>query len=235
MDNILVLGDSHTYGDGLKDVGYEKPWEQHSVSTWPYHMFKKENIKNLSYPGCSNDMIFLRLVRYATKKDKVLIMFSYPERLHCTKKGLNFNVSHSFISAISDDYRENLIGEQIADKSKITSLINYFDDDLLEILFLKNILSCQTFCQSKNIKYYFTMVDFRKERRMGESLTLYRKGLHDSIDWNNIFLINEKYGFLNYASLVKAQHGLDGNHWNEDYHKTFGKLFLDWINKKKVL
>ena len=49
--SILVFGDSNTYGDGLPDCGHEKPWEQHSQLTWPYHMFDKEKIKNFSRPG----------------------------------------------------------------------------------------------------------------------------------------------------------------------------------------
>jgi len=27
----------------------------------------------------------------------------------------------------------------------------------------------------------------------------------------------------------------DGSHLGEDYHKLFGNLFLDWINKKNQL
>ena len=41
MDSkILLLGDSHTYGDGLDDVSFQDPWNGHSKKTWAYHVPK---------------------------------------------------------------------------------------------------------------------------------------------------------------------------------------------------
>ena len=85
--NINVFGDSHTYGNGLSDCKLEKPWEQHSQLTWPYYIFNKKDINNFAYPGCSNDTISLKLIRHTSNKDVVLIMFTYPERLHIIKNG----------------------------------------------------------------------------------------------------------------------------------------------------
>ena len=100
---ILVFGDSNTYGDGLPDSGLIEPWKQHSHLSWPYHMFPKTQIKNLAYPGCSNDTICLKLVRHASKDNVVLIMFPTPTRIHMIKKGFNFIVSHNGTQAISDN------------------------------------------------------------------------------------------------------------------------------------
>ena len=141
---VLVFGDSHTYGDGLPDCGHVEPWKQHSKLSWPYYVFPKEaQIKNHAYPGCSNDTICLKLVRQASEGDTVLIMFSYPERLHIVKNGYNFIASHNFAESVSDNGDENWIAKQIAKKFETEFkefVIKNFDDDYLEIIFLKNIL-----------------------------------------------------------------------------------------------
>jgi len=238
MGKVVVLGDSHTYGNGLKDARLEKPWEQHSYSSWPYYVFDKQDIENVSYPGCSNDMIFLRLLRYAKADNKVAILFSYPERLHITKKGYNFNFNYNFIYPVSDSGDENWVADQIVRKAEVKNkefLLNHYDDDFLEINFYKNILICQNFCEANNIDYYFSMVQVREKRKMSGSLEIYRDNLINSINWNYVFLVEQKYGFTDYAKVINAERGQDDIHWNEQYHKTFGKLFLDWINKEKVL
>lgn len=236
-NNICVFGDSHTYGDGLKDCSMEKPWEQHSHSSWPYYMFQKKNIKNFAYPGCSNDIISLKLIRHVSKNDTALIMFTYPERLHVTRSGYNFSASHNFNISVSDNGKENWIAKQLAIKfeDKHKKLIaEYFDDNLLEILFLKNILFCQSFCISNNINYYFTMVDFRKKEKASGSVSKFRDSLYKTIDWTKIFLVDGKYGFSNYAKTIEAGVGLDNNHWDENYHQTFGKLFLKFIKDSDI-
>ena len=236
MDNILLLGDSHTYGAGIDDASLTNSWKDHSNKSWAYHMFDKDKIENKSYPGCSNDTISLKLVRHVSNKDLVLIMFSYPERIHMTKNSCNFNVSHRFVGSFSDDYKENYVAKQIAEKyadEYKDLIIKYFDDNLLELLFLKNILFCQTFCQSNNLKYYFTMVDFRSKTTCTSSLKKYRDSLYKSIAWDKIFLVDNKYGFGNYGNHTNAKKGLDGSHWHEDFHKTFGKLFLKFIEEDR--
>ena len=92
MDRILLLGCSHTYGDGLDDVSLQDPWNGHCRKSWLYHMYHDERIINKSYTGCSKDMIALKLHRYAEPDNKVIIMFTYPERYHITRKGLNLYV-----------------------------------------------------------------------------------------------------------------------------------------------
>jgi hypothetical protein len=235
-NNVLLLGDSHTYGDGLDDVGHTEPWKEHSIKTWAYHIFDKEQIENKSYPGCCNDIISLKLIRHTLEIDLVLIMFTYPERLHIIRNGYNFIASHNFNQSISDNGDENWIAKQLATKFENQNknlIIENFDDNFLEILFLKNILLCQCFCQSNNIDYYFTMVDFREKTKCIGSLQKYRDGLYNSINWNRIFLVDGKYGFLNYATYIKADRGLDNQHWGQAYHKIFGKLFLNFIEEDR--
>ena len=238
MDKILLLGCSHTYGDGLDDVSLQDPWNGHSRKSWLYHMYHNERIINKSYTGCSNDMIALKLHRYAEPDNKVIIMFTYPERYHITRKGLNFIAYPDSSMAISDNPEENRIAEQINkrvmhDNKKI--MLDHFDDNFLELMFLKNILLCQYFCENKNLEYYFTMVDNRPKTNCTGSLEKYRDSLYDNINWQRIFLVDDKYGFSNYAEHIGAEAGSDKQHWGEEYHKTFGKLFFDWINKQKVL
>lgn len=199
-------------------------------------MFPASQIKNFSYPGCSNDTICLRLARHTTEQNIALIMFTYPERLHLVKNGYNFVVSHNFSQAVSENGNENWVAKQIAekDKEKNTKLVvEHFDDNFLEILFLKNILWCQFFCESKNIEYYFTLVNYRHKTKMHQSVELYRDGLFKNINWDKIFLVENKYGFADYGNHTKAELGNDDIHFGEDYHKTFGEMFFDWINKEK--
>lgn len=232
---INVFGDSHTYGDGLPDCGKEKPWQQHSNLTWPYYIFDKSQIRNFAGPGYSNDIIGLELHKH-NSNDDVLIMFTYPERLHIIKNGYNFVASHNFSQSVSDNGDENWVAKQLNEKFEKEFkkfFIKNFDDDYLEILFLKNILFCQYFCDSNNIKYYFTLVTKREKNKIGGSLKKYRDSLYNSIKWENIFLVDNKYGFTDYAKKINAKHGLDGEHFGQDYHELFGKLFLDWIKEKK--
>lgn len=237
-DKILLLGDSHTYGDGLNDVSLVTPWSGYSHNTWAYHMFKDSSINNKSFTGCSNDMIYLRLVRHAEKNDLIVIMFTFPERIHITRKGCNLIASPSGSIPISDNGDENWVAKQVNEQfvdPNVKLIVNHFDDNLLEILFLKNILMCQTYCISRNLEYYFTMVDYRTKIKCKGSLEKYRDSLHDSIDWTKIFLVEGQHGFQNYAEKIKAKKGLDNEHWGIGYHKLFGNLFLDWINKKNQL
>jgi len=177
VEKINVFGDSHTYGDGLSDCGHENPWEQYSLLTWPYHMFDREQIRNFSWTGCSNDTIGLKLLRHTSKENAVLIMFTYPERLHIIKNGYNFIASHNFAESVSDNGEENWIAKQLAKKFETEFkefVLKNFDDDYLEILFLKNILFCQYFCESNNIKYYFSLVTKREKNNMAGSVKKYR-------------------------------------------------------------
>jgi len=233
---IDVFGDSHTYGDGLPDCGLEQPWKQHSNQSWPYYMFNKEQINNFAYTGCSNDTIGLKLVRHASKENLVIIMFTYPERLHLIRKGYNFVVSHNGSHSISDNGDENWVAKQIAkaDQTKNKKyFIENYGDDFLEIIFLKNILWCQYFCENNNIEYYFTLATAREKNKLAGSLKKYRDSLYNSINWKNIFLVDNKHGFDEYAENINATKGLDNSHWGVEYHKVFGKLFLDWIKGKK--
>ena len=234
--SILVFGDSNTYGDGLPDCGHEKPWEQHSQLTWPYYMFDKEKIKNFSRPGCSNDTIGLELHKNASSVAEVLIMFTFPERLHIIKNGYNFIASHIFSQSVSDSGNENWVAKQLNEKHAKNFkdfVVKNFDDDYLEILFLRNILFCQYFCDSNNLKYYFTLVTKREKNKMSGTLKRYRDSLYNSVKWENIFLVEDKYGFVDYAKKINAKRGLDGEHFGQGYHELFGKLFLDWIKEKK--
>lgn len=237
MDKIVNLfGDSHTYGNGLEDCGLEKPWEQYSVNSWPYHVFPQAQIKNFSYPGCSNDTICLRLARHATKQNIVVIMFASPRRMHIVRNGYNFIVANDYNDAISETGNENYVARQIAirdmEKNK-KFVIDNFDDNFLEIIYLKNILWCQYFCKSNKIDYYFTMNTNWDKRPARQSLKKYRDSLYDQIDWEKIFLIDDKYGFRDYGKKINAEKGNDGSHFGLQYHKLFGNLFLDWINNKK--
>lgn len=239
MDKTIdVFGDSHTYGGGLDDCGHEKPWEQYSRSAWPYHMFNEKQIRNFSWSGCSNDTICLKLIRNTSKKNTVLIMFTYPERIHITRNGYNFIVGPNFCGSVSDNGDENWIAKQLAERDEKRNqkfLVENFDDNFLEILFLKNILWCQYFCESNGIEYYFTMVKHREKTKMKGSLEKYRDSLYDNINWHKMFLIQGKYGFCDYAEKINAEKGNDDSHYGLKYHKLFGELFLDWINKEKVL
>ena len=116
VKNINVFGDSHTYGDGLSDCNHEEPWKHHSKLTWPYYIFDSSDVNNFAYPGCSNDTISLKLIRHTSKKDVVMIMFTYPERLHIIKNGYNFIASHNFSQSISDNGNENWVAKQLDKK-----------------------------------------------------------------------------------------------------------------------
>ena len=165
-------------------------------------------------------------------------MFTYPERLHIIKHGYNFVIGPSFSQSVSESGNENWVSKQIAEKEKekdIKFIVDNFDDNFLEILFLKNILWCQYFCESNNIEYYFTMVTNRHKNIMKQSLEKYRDGLYNNIKWNNFFLVENKYGFADWGKHINADKGNDGTHFGHKYHEEFGRMFLDWIaNKKQV-
>jgi hypothetical protein len=68
---------------------------------------------------------------------------------------------------------------------------------------------------------------------MGGSLEKYRDSLYNNINWNNIFLIENIHGFRDYAEKINAKKLSDKKHYDQEYNKLFGNLFLDWINLKK--
>ena len=185
LNNVLILGDSHTYGDGLSDVGLNKPWQEHSVQSWPYSMFHAEQINNRSYPGNCNDMMSYTLARYIDTVKLVVIMFSYPERQHIIRNGYNMIASHNFTHSMSDNGKENWIGKQIAikfDEQNKKFIVDHHEDALLEIKYLKNILFCQSLCESKKINYYFTTVTHRPKIKTRGSVEKIRDAL-----FNNVF------------------------------------------------
>ena len=231
MDKVLVFGCSHTYGDGIGGRP-EKPWEQHSTNSWPYHMFNKNEIVNYSRSGNSNDMISLNLIRNVNKAKLVLIMFTYPERTHIIRKGYNFIASHNSSQAVSDSGNENWVAKQINDKYTTKNknlVIENYDDSYLEIKMLMNILFCQNYLKNKNIPYCFTMVNNREAVKMGGSLQSYRDSIVNEIDWKKFYFVDGKYGFSDYATFTKADLSSDGVHWGSEYHKTFGKLMKKYI------
>tara|TARA_R110002153_G_scaffold141252_1_gene292248 strand:- start:86 stop:583 length:498 start_codon:yes stop_codon:yes gene_type:complete len=165
-------------------------------------------------------------------------MFTFPERVHITRKGFNFIARPNDSMPMADDWEENHIAQQINKKFEIQNqelIVNHFDDNLLELMYLKNILACQNFCSANNLKYAFTILDHRTKTKCRGSLQKYRDSLYDSIDWEKIFLVDNQYGFGNYAQETGAKVAHDGGHWSEEYHKLFGNLFLDWLNKKNQL
>ena len=128
------------------------------------------------------------------------------------------------------------MAKQIAEKDEEKNtryFVENFDDNFLEMIFLKNILWCQYFCVSNNIEYYFTLANTYEKTKMGGSLEKYRDSLYNNINWNNIFLIENIHGFRDYAEKVNAKKLSDKKHYDQEYNKLFGNLFLDWINLKK--
>ena len=230
--NVLILGDSHTYGDGLDDAGHNQPWKEHSFKSWPYSMFNKEQIKNKSYPGNCNDIISYTLARYIDQIKLVVIMFTYPERQHIIRNGYNFIAGHNFNQSVSENGDENWIGKQLAIKFEEQNkrfITEYHEDELLEIKYLKNILFCQSLCESKNITYYFTTVENRTKTKTGGIVRKIRDALFDNIAWNKFFLVEGQYGFSDYAKFTNAGKGTDEKHWNQPYHEKFGNLFKQYI------
>ena len=61
----------------------------------------------------------------------------------------------------------------------------------------------------------------------------YRDSIRKHINWKNIFLVDGKYGFEEYALKTNARKGSDNSHFGLEYNRLFGKLFLDWILEKK--
>ena len=235
---ILLLGDSHTYGDGLDDVGHNEPWKEFSKKTWAYHLFNPNTIQNKSYPGIANDLISLALVRNISQIKLVIIMFTYPERQHIIRKDCNFAVSHNFNSSISDNGKENWVAKQFAkkfEKQNLKTIVENYEDTLLELNYLKNILFCQSFCESKNIDYFFTTVQHRSKIKTIGSVEKNRDALFNNINWKKIFLIENQFGFTDYAKHIKADKGLDNQHYDEKYHKIFGNLFKKHLKQDRKI
>jgi len=235
---ILLLGDSHTYGDGLPDVGHNEPWKEFSKKTWPYYIFKEEFINNKSFPGNANDIISLNLVRNIDKTNLVIIMFTYQERQHLIRKGYNFVTSHNYTKPISDNGDENWVAKQLVKKFEEQNkkfIIEHHEDILLEIKYLKNILFCQSLCESKKVDYFFTLVQHRPKIKIEGSVKKFRDALVDNIKWKKIFLVENQFGFTDYAKQIGANRGLDEQHWDIEYHKTFGNLFKNILKQDRKI
>jgi hypothetical protein len=238
MDKILVIGDSHTLGTGLKDVNNDYPWFKHSNFAWPYKIFSKNNVINRSYPGMCNDLMLYELCNYVDTVKFVVIMFSYPERHHIIDNGYNFNVSHNYSDSYSENGNENWVGIQINKKrtndfKRLT--VDMYSDELNEIQYFRNILFCQNLCISKNIEYAFTTVTNRPLIRVNGTTKKIRDNLYQQINKDNFFLIEKKYGFDDYAFKINAKKGLDNKHWDEEYHQMFANLFYQYLKEDRKL
>jgi hypothetical protein len=86
-------------------------------------------------------------------------------------------------------------------------------------------------CESKNINYYFTTVTHRPKIKTKGSVEKIRDALFDNVNWSKFFLIEGQYGFSDYGKSTNAGRGTDNQHWGEQYHKTFGKLFKQHIKE----
>ena len=238
VKTIKIFGDSFTHGSGMPDYDINDPWNGKSKMVWPYFTFKDHEIQNFAWPSSSNDAIGMKLVRYAQANDCVAVAFSFPERIYIAKNGCNLSLTPQGLAPLPDNGAENYVALQIAkkhDEQYKRFLIQNYDDSFFEIMYLKNILFCQNFCESNNINYFFTLATFREKVRSVGSLKEYRDSLYSSINWDNVFLVDGRYGFCDYASKIEANVGLDGVHYDHEYHKLFGNLFLDWIDNKNKL
>ena len=231
MDKVLVFGCSHTYGDGIGG-GHDKPWEQHSTNTWPYHMFDKSEIINYARTGNSNESICMDIVRNVDKAKLVLVMFTFPERVHVVRNGYNFVASHNFSFPICDSGEESWVAKQINDKFETQNkklVVENYEDSYLEIRMLMNILFCQNYLKNKNIPYCFTMVNNREPVKMAGALQSYRDSIVNEIDWKKFYFVDGEYGFSDYAEVISAEKSDDNIHWSINYHKIFGKKMKKYL------
>ena len=237
MADILVLGDSHTYGHGLKDAGLEKPWKEHSKLAWPYFVFDKNRIINKARSGCCNDIIAYNLVRYSKNIKFVAIMFSWRSRYHFIRNGYNFIASPNFNISYADNGNEDWVAKQYAKKfeNEHKDLISYFSYELMELHLLRNILFCQNFCQANYIDFIFTTIKNIKRNKIGGSVKKIIDSLYKNINWNKFYQVDKKYGFEDYAKKIGAKRiAFDGDqpHFDEEYHKTFGKKMKKYLETK---
>lgn len=137
INRLITFGDSYTYGDELQN---------RLESAWPILVANKFNLelKNLGWPGYSNDIILEKVVdEKITKNDIAIVCFSSFQRMYFEdKKGWFTTIPNiKQISETRNDITKNLFAT--------------LSIDWLYQRWLKQVIYLQTYFKYHKINYLF--------------------------------------------------------------------------------
>ena len=166
MNQVIVFGDSITFGDELADVPYENTKNDPSKYAWPAIL----NAENYSYPGLSNFGIRRLCINFSTfhRPDYVIVAWSYNDRTEFLQAENIIGFSpyaedtkecDKLFTTIGPDWKEDIKkqGKQFVDL-----YYKYFYNDYSGIYnTLSNIYFTQLHLESLNLNYSMTFPSYR--------------------------------------------------------------------------
>jgi len=172
MNQVIVFGDSITFGDELADVPYEKTKNNPSKFAWPAQL----GATNYSWPGFSNFGIRRVCINLSTfhRPNFVIVAWSYNDRLEFlqaenitefnpytkdTKEYEKLFTTTHAVDAIGDGWKGKI---KKKGKQFIDLYYKYFYNDYAGIYnTLNNIYFTQLHLESLNINYSMTFPSYK--------------------------------------------------------------------------
>ena len=109
------------------------------------------------------------------------------------KPNLIISLENQLRNTLPGEFAQKIMKPKYLTTKNKNYMLDNFDDNFLEIIYLRNILYCQNFCESNHIEYYFTLGTARSKTKMQGSLEKYRDSIRKHINWKNIFLAHFLY------------------------------------------
>lgn len=237
--NILISGDSHTYGHGHQEFPLDPYRNPPPLTTWPNYIWDSNKFNNVAHPGISNGDITQSIYEHWNANIKVVaVMFTFPHRRDFSYQGYGYTFNPNRIISLSNNPLEDNIRQNIVKENK--ELFKQFQkmytmqqsDESNHIYLLKNIIAIQNLCNSNDCKFFWcTIKNFTvgEEKSKSPYINWQIAQLEKLIDLRNYFSIDNKS--MSEFSDGLGKHVLTSTgHYNKEAHKIWGQAFKQFIN-----
>jgi hypothetical protein len=238
MNQVIVFGDSITFGDELADVPYENTKNNPSKFAWPALL----GATNFSHTGLSNFAIRRLCINFSTfhRPDYVIVAWSYNDRTEFLQAENIIGFSpyaedtkecDKLFTTIGPDWKEDIKkqGKQFVDL-----YYKYFYNDYSGIYnTLSNIYFTQLHLESLNLNYSMTFPSYRSlcvddeyifnlfvDNPAIDAVIGSIEQLYELIDWTKfIFMQNT---FSNYCGIMDlATEHMPHGHPTQECHNKY--------------
>ena len=211
---LLTVGDSHTYGDELKDV----------KSAWPYILGQliDYDVDNRGVPGSSNPAIHNRAIRSTSKEhyDLVVIGWSFPGRISWKDE---VNSEWSIWPGYPPEHLDTHFFPHR--KQLLRYITEHHDPEYLYELSLINFLTLQEYLKARNINYL--MINSWNNEFYRNSFGNKFPHLSNQID-KRYFIGWDEFGMREHIDKYKCPIG-PMHHFLEEGHVKVAELFNEHI------
>lgn len=233
MGNLVVFGDSFTYGHGLPDCHIDPffPGPLPSKMGWPNLLANKLNLSNtvnLSTPGASNRYILHKVGSYDQyeKNDIVLVQFSFCNRdSYFNKSNILKNLGNYNLEESETNTRE-VHWEYYLDRTELEMVSRTFEFMLL----------CYYILLEKNIKFYFLSAEnlniLNTLNNPSDQVSTFKSNYLEKI--KSKFITDPITQAIRYMNKNK-DYALDGNHPGLKSQEICASIIYSYLAKKTLI